>query len=47
MKTPAWVQEVLPRRGGYTHSKHSLGVKWAIPWDTVPYSGAAGSGVAL
>ena len=47
MKIPDWVQEVLSRRGGYTPSKHSRGVKWTIQGEAVPNSGAAGPGAAL
>jgi hypothetical protein len=47
MKIPAWVLEALSRRGGYTPSKHSRVVKWAIQGEAVPNYGAATSGVAL
>jgi hypothetical protein len=53
MKTLDWVdafEGVCPfaaSQRGYTPTKHSLGVKWAIPWEAVPNSGVATSGVAL
>jgi hypothetical protein len=59
MKTPDWVLEVLsnfekksePHSESRTSGRRLLNtsrlVKWAIPWEAVPHSGAAGSGAAL
>jgi hypothetical protein len=47
MKLLLGFRKCYPAKAGIHLLNTSLGVKWAIPWESVPHSGAAGSGAAL